>query len=464
MGGRSWFGGRNFDMPVYEYEAQDEAGAAVRGTAFGSTLDGVARDLKDRGLAIQRIRLIENLGDPIPQDFALPPQADAEFLVSVPNYEPLPAGASAHEAISHARPDFQPVHEPAAPPRTAFETQIAGPLVGKISLSHLMFFFRQAATLMDAGIGPAQAMRTLAGQTQSPKLSAIISELREHAEAGRPLSFGMQRHPEQFSPLMLGIVKAGEQGGFLDGAFAQVADHIEQEIQLRNLIRRVTFFPKLVLIASCLIIWGANGIIASVRPGSPFGISSPLTTLAVWLILGPLLVALFLFSRIGLANPRIKYAWDQMLLSLPGLGKIVMQFAMAKFGHAFGALYRAGVPIQQSLTMAADASGNERLRSLMYPAAKRLESGKGITEVFQQTGAFSPIVLDMTATGEASGRLDLMMSKVSEYYEEEAKTRAYQAGTIFGVGVLLCVAIYIAYVVISFYMGYGSTIMGGAAE
>jgi type II secretory pathway component PulF len=206
---------------------------------------------------------------------------------------------------------------------------------------------------------------------------------------------------------------------------------------------------------------GANLIIASVAPGAQ-GLSSPLTTPATWIFLAPIIIFLFLFFRVGLANGGVKYFWDWLIARLPGMGKIMREFSMAKFGRAFGALYKGGIPLTQCVQMAADACGNEYLRSRMYPAVKILESGAGITETFQSTGAFSPLVIDMVQTGEMTGSLDKMLGKMAEFYEDEAATKSTQLAQITGVVLGLLVAIYIGFIVISFYTGYFGGVMKNA--
>src|SRR5439155_6398166 len=101
----------------------------------------------------------------------------------------------------------------------------------------------------------------------------------------------------------------------------------------------------------------------------------PLTQPITWLYLGPLIVAIWLYFRVGLANPRIKFGWDKFVLAVPYIGNTMRQLAMAKFGRAFGALYSGGVPVHDAIQLASDASGNEYMRSLLYPAAGRLKEG-----------------------------------------------------------------------------------------
>src|SRR5207302_683619 len=109
-----------------------------------------------------------------------------------------------------------------------------------------------------------------------------------------------------------------------------LADYTDQEIALRNVIKRETFYPKLVLIMSMVIILGAS-FAARVFFSVSIGLSSPLTEPITWVFLGPLIVGIFLFLRVGLANPRVKYNWDAFILAMPlGIGKTVREFCMAK--------------------------------------------------------------------------------------------------------------------------------------
>jgi type II secretory pathway component PulF len=264
-----------------------------------------------------------------------------------------------------------------------------------------------------------------------------------------------------FPPIVLSLMRAGEKGGFLDEGLTQSADYLDREIALRNLYKRVTFYPKIQVAASMVIIVGANAIITAVN-ASAGKLSSPLTEVSTWMVLGPIIIGLFLFFRVWLANARVRYDWDAVIAHIPAVGKIYRELAMARFGRAFGALYRGGVPMTESMKMAADACGNEYLRSKMQPAVKRLETGDTFTETLRDTGAFNPIVLDMVATGETTGNLDHMLGRMAEFYEGEATTKTTQLGQLCGVIIGLLVAIYVGYIVINFYTGYFGG-MGAAA-
>ena len=428
-------------MPTFEYQATKPDGSLESGLLFGTSLDGVVRDLSAKGLQVTHIGVAQSTGDPLAS--AAPRRPEVSRAAETP----------------YQAPQVSPPTEE----RSYFETSVWGPLVGGVDLTHLAFFFRQGGTMLNAGVPIGQALNTLAGQARSPKLASILRETVGHVEAGRPMSASFQRYPEVFSVVVLSVLRAGETGGFLDQSMHTIADYLDQEMELRRLYKKVTFYPKLQLAASAIIIIGANILIQSLAPGAK-GLHSPLTTPATWIVLGPILVLLFLFSRVGLANPRVRYNYDAVIAKLPYIGNTMRQVAMARFGRAFAALYASGVPIAPAIRMSADACGNEYLRALIHPAPERLEGGAGVTETLRATGAFSPIVLDMMNTGETTGDLDGMLGKMSEFYVAEAEVRQLKLGQVFGVVVALVVAIYIGYIVITFWQEYGQGVSGSINE
>ena len=464
-------------MPTFQYQALRSDGESINGFVFGSTLDSAMGDLLNRGLNVQSIGVAVTANDPLA---GMAPPVQKAPTVEVPREESptipteyasdyvidgrgvkvasnISAADSVGEGVESYAGHSGYASGPPTEQRSYVATSVLGPVVGKVSLSTLAFFFNQLGTMLRAGVPMVQSLDTLSKQTSDPRFQHVVREMKGHVEAGRPMTTGMQRYPEIFTPVMLSIIRVGEEGGFLDESLFTVAKYTEDEIELRNLYRRVTLYPKLLICASMLIIFGTNLILGAIAPGAK-GLSSPLTNLSTWLILGPVIVGMFLFFRVGLANFRIKYNWDMFISYIPYIGGTVRQTSMAKFGRAFGALYQAGVPLPKIVTLAADACGNEYMRAKLYPASKVLEGGAGITETLKSTGALSPIVINMLSTGEQTGNLDQMLNKMSDYYQDEAKTRSIQLGTFMGVLAFLVVAVYIGFIVISTYKGMGDQI------
>lgn len=428
-------------------------------------------DLVKRGLNVQSIGIATTANDPLrvpgpppkqePQrEQRDPREYSSDYVVDgrgVKVESSVSAADSVGEGVESYAGHSGYIAGPSTDQRSYMATSVVGPVFGKVALSTLAFFFNQLGTMLRAGVPMVQSLDTLSTQTRDPRFKHVVQEMKGHVEAGRPMTAGMQRYPEVFTPVMLSIIRTGEEGGFLDESLFTVAKYTEDEIELRNLYRRVTIYPKLLIFASILIIGGTNLIIGVIAPQGQ-KLSSPLTNISTWFILTPIIIGLFLFFRVGLANFRIKYSWDAFTIFIPFIGGTIKQTSMAKFGRAFGALYRAGVPLPKVVKLSADSCGNEYMRAKLYPASRVLESGAGITETLRSTGALSPIVIDMLSTGEQTGNLDQMLNKMSDYYQDEAKTRSVQLGHFMGVLAFLVVAIYIAYIVVTFYQNMGNNL------
>lgn len=400
-------------MPIFSYSAQTPTGSFERGVLESPSLAAASETLAGRGLEVKSI-----------------------------------------EERASAGP-VEPPRPSAPPPRSALQTDFWGRLIDPVPLTALQFFFRQAGVMLDAGINPSDVYASLAKGTRDAKLASIVREAHDGAVAGQPLSQTIARYPEVFPPLMSSMVQVGERSGTLATQCRDLSQYIEREIHLRNTIKRETAGPKLTVAASVVIILLTNLVVSSLGSGSP-GLPVPLLAWTLTVAVG---AGAFLFVRLLLPRPEVRLGFDRFVQRLPGIGPMVHGFAMAKFGRAFGALYRSGVPFGTALAHAADACGNAAVRADTLPAARRLEEGSGVTEALAATGAFSPLVLDMTRTGEETGNMDEMLGKVADFYEEEGATQAQIAAKVVGVVCLLAVAAYVGFIVITFYAGYFSSIL-----
>ena len=396
-------------MPIFQYSGTTADGKTERGMVHGDSIESVAKRLEDKGVRVEQLGLAQTAGDPL--------------------------GSTASNSAP-TRPDLRAAIVDSA---------------NNVRMEDLQFFFTQFGTMLNAGITAADALNTLSNQASSSRFKNVLQETRDLVIAGKPVSEGFERHPEVFSPLMMAMVRTGERGGFLADQCKNMAEYLRRDIELRNLIRKETMYPKIVIVFSIIVIVFANTVIEMYGQEGAQKIWSPLTSPANWIVILPVLALLWYYFKVVKKQPAAQYNWDKNVLKVPYIGPTSHGFSMAKFGRSFGALYKAGVPVAESIKLSADACGNEYVRAQIYPAASALEQGEGITNAFTRTGVFSPIVLDMTRTGEVTGDVDAMLNKVAEFYEEEGAVRAKQAALVFGVVVFVCVAIYVFIVLLKFY-------------
>lgn len=355
--------------------------------------------------------------------------------------------------------------EPTTPVRAA-QQGVWQPLFGGVPLKTLAMFFRQFATMLAAGVPIYQALETLGNQRGgNARLRRVLNDIRNSILAGERLADAFDKHPAVFSPIIRAMIRVGETSGALENILRQIANYLENELELRRLLSRVTFYPKLVLFFAILIPGLIPALITMVgaQGGAPVG--ETLANIA-WTYIKILLAIFVVWAafRLAMQAQGFRYAWGLFTVSLPWIGFTVRQLALARFARALSALYGAGLPLSQAIRYAADATGNEYLRSRIQPAGSKLEAGYSITDTFASTGVFPQMVMDMVATGENTGELGFMMDKVAEYYEEEGKLRSHQAGYVFGVLVYRGVAIYVAIILIQFYAGYFSSIFSAAGQ
>ncbi|MGC8669508.1 MAG: type II secretion system F family protein [Chthonomonadales bacterium] len=410
-------------MPDFAYIARDAAGRVVEGTVNAPNSALAAGKVRAMGYVPERLRAVE-----------------------------VGAAQAAKEAVAR---------------------NVIYPVASGVSLKELVAFYRQFATMINAGIPLYQSLVSLEGQCRNARLAAILRECQTHVQGGGRLSEVLERYPWVFSELQLQMIRAGEQGGMLEHMLLRIADYLERELALRRLISGLTLYPKIVLF-SALFILGRSFFVDYTPAISKLIIGqigknsySPMDYLndtvfflaeIALIAFGIMALCRILFYR----SPSLREGYERVKLSLPGIGSIVRGFALARFGRAFSAMYAAGLPLNSAVRIAGDASGSYLVAASTRQAVLSAERGVPLSQALAQTGVFPNLVLDMLRTGEQSGNVDAMMNKAADYLEGEAEGKARLAAHLFATGVYLLVAGFVAFAVIHFYMAYaGGAVAGG---
>jgi type II secretory pathway component PulF len=332
------------------------------------------------------------------------------------------------------------------------------PIFSGVVLKELVPFYRQFATLINAGLSIYQSLTSLEASTKNEKLKEIARAGMKQVEAGGRFSEVMARYPWIFSQMQLEMVRAAEEGGLLDQVLRHLADYVEHELEMKRMISRETFYPKLVLFVA-LMIMGRTGlsggdlaIVGLVVNGTGAAyLANTLGFGGAALGVGFGLYALFrlFFFNVG----GVREAYDGVKLSIPVVGNIVRQFALARFARCFAALYRGGFSIPRALEISGRTSGNAVIEKAVHRAIGATQQGQLASDSFRASGLFPHMILDMLRTGEMTGGLDEMMDKSADYFESEAKLKSHQAALVFGVIIFLMVALLVGRAVISGYVG-----------
>jgi type IV pilus assembly protein PilC len=363
---------------TYNYEALDAAGSIVKGTLDSDSADAVANSLS------------------------------AQKLI------PLSVKASG-QGMSR-------------------ELKIPG-FGGRTSLRDLAIFSRQFASMTSSGLTLLRTLGILEEQTDGAKLKAAIGEVRTDVQGGATLSSAMARQPEQFPPLMINMIKAGEAGGFLDDALARCALMYEADSALRAKIKSAMTYPVIVLIFSLIL---GTGVILFIVPifekmFKQLGGKLPMPTQMMvnlshnmyWVLpLGIVgsVVGLRAYRKAVREKPAFRLKTDKVKLRLPVFGKLFTKLAISRWARNLGTLLSVGVPILQALEIVGGTAGNSVVTQAMDDVREAVRGGKQMSKPLSEHPLFPSMVVQMIEVGEETGRTTEMLDKVADYYDQEVET------------------------------------------
>lgn len=301
----------------------------------------------------------------------------------------------------------------------------------KVSLTDLILFSRQMYSLMKAGIPIVRAIEGLAQSTSSKRLQKVLGELVGQLENGRSLSVALAEHPKVFSRLMVSIVHVGENTGRLDEAFLQLNYYFEQELETRKQIKQATRYPFFVLIALVVAMFILNlavipqfaNMFARFNAELPWSTKALLASSAFFVAYWPLIIIASIGIVFGfrsyIKTDKGRVVWGRWRLVFPIIGNVIYRATLGRFARSFGMMLKAGVPMTSALTLVADAVDNEYMGEKIRDMRRNIERGESLLRVSQQSGMFTPLVLQMIAVGEETGAMDDMLGEVAGFYERE---------------------------------------------
>jgi type IV pilus assembly protein PilC len=302
---------------------------------------------------------------------------------------------------------------------------------GRVKSQELVVFTRQLATMMDAGLPLVQSLTALEEQTDSKSFKPILRHITEKVEQGDAFSQALAQHPKVFTKLFVSMVEAGETGGLLAEILDRVASYLEATARLKKKVKSAMSYPTIVCIIALSI---ALFLIVKVIPifadiYKDFGAKLPAPTqvliriseiirgyfLLVIGAAGMLVFAVIKFKR----TRRGTEIWDRAKLRLPVFGKLIHKIAMSRFSRTFAALLRSGVPILEVLRIVGQSSGNTMVEHAVEKTAASIERGDNLALALGQHKIFPPMLVRMVSAGEQTGKVDVMLEKISDFYDEE---------------------------------------------
>lgn len=304
----------------------------------------------------------------------------------------------------------------------------------RVAQKEIVIFSRALSALFEAKVPMVEALRTLHEQTANPALKDVIFAVAADVEGGSSLSKAMIKHPAVFSHLYVSMIKSGETSGKLEEVLAYLADHLEREYAISSRAKGAMMYPLFILgtfvmVGAAMFIWvipQLENILKESGGKLPFitllvlGISTFIRSW-IWLILILLAVAGVLFWR-WTATYEGRYRWDSVKIRVPVFGPIWQKIYLARFASNLSTLITGGLPITQALAVTAEVVGNELYKRIILEAQDAVKTGEMISTVLKRYGAIPPMVTQMVAIGEKTGKVDQVLKSVASFYQRDVNT------------------------------------------
>lgn len=302
---------------------------------------------------------------------------------------------------------------------------------GRITTKDRVVFTRQLATLIGAGLPLAQSLRTVQEQTTNKRMQEIVQEIISDVEGGKSLSDSFAKHPEAFNKVYVALISAGETSGTMDDSLKRLAAQQEKDAAMMSKIRGAMMYPSIVLVVIILVIGfmlftvvpQVEGLYRDLNKGLPF------VTLAMikianffsslwWLVILAMIIGGYFLAQYLKTEQGIRTK-DIFKLNVPLFKGMFRKMYMARFARTGQVLLSTGVPMLDMLRITSDAVNNVIISESILRASDKVKGGKALSASLSNEDYFLAMVPQMIKIGEQSGKIDEMMGKTAQVYEDE---------------------------------------------
>ncbi len=319
---------------------------------------------------------------------------------------------------------------------------IIAKIKNKVSSKDRIIFTRQFATLIGAGLPMARSLKTAAEQSTSKPMKAVIEDISTNVEAGKSLSDALAMHPDVFSDVYLSLVAAGEMSGTLDTALSRLAYQDEKDSSMISKIRGAMVYPGIIfLVIVAVLAFMLVAVVPEVKKLYE-DMSKPLPDLTQalvsvseffsnqWWILLVLVVLIAWGVRAYRRTDSGKRVFALVKLNVPLFKALFQRLYMNRFCRTMEMLLGTGVSMLDAMHISSRATANYYMQQQFDEAAEKVKAGKPLSESVEELDYVLPLVPQMISIGEQSGKIDEMIGKAAEVYENELDEKIANISTM----------------------------------
>jgi type IV pilus assembly protein PilC len=305
----------------------------------------------------------------------------------------------------------------------------------RIRQSDIIFATSQLAVMVDTGITLSSALDSIAQQEANPALQRVLLDLKNSVESGDDFSLALSRHPQQFDKTFVSLIKASEQTGTMGQMLDTVSIYLRSQLETRQKIRAAMAYPAVMaVLAIGVTIFLLTFILPKFEPlFSRKGVKLPAATVFMmtasnallnywqfWLVGGVALVLTYVFGRKTEPGRKIL---DWLKINTPVIGTMSRKVTLSRSVRTLGTMVASGVSMLEALRMTAEVSSNWYYEQAWLRVLEQVTEGRRISESLEdERGLFPPTLVQMIGAGEETGKLDVVLNKVSSFYDREVET------------------------------------------
>ncbi|MGA2411580.1 MAG: type II secretion system inner membrane protein GspF [Candidatus Binataceae bacterium] len=315
-------------------------------------------------------------------------------------------------------------------------------LGGGIPATELALMTRQLSSLLGAGVQLTEALGALADQTNRQVAKRMLSQVRERVREGVTLADALAAHPQFFSELYLGMVRAGETAGALEGVLDRLAEYSERQSEFVSKVRGALTYPMIMMgVGFAIMGFLVSYVVPQVATifQQQHAALPEMTKMLIafsgfirgyWLWLLLILAGAIGGIVSGLSTTQGRRLYDSWILRMPFIGKTIIRVICARFARTLATLLSSGVQLLPALTAVKQVVTNGLLADAVEDSRESIRQGHGMGHTLEQSHLFPPLLIQMIKVGERSGELERMLERVADNYEREVENSLRQMTTL----------------------------------
>lgn len=334
-----------------------------------------------------------------------------------------------------------------------------------ISSSDIAVFSRQLATMLGAGVPLVKSFDIIGNGHENASMQELLMTIKADIESGRTLTEGLRKHNVYFDDLFCNLVQAGEHAGILESLLDKIATYKEKTDSLKKKIKKALVYPSAIIFVSIIVTAILLLFVVPVFEElfQNFGADLPLFTQTVinaskwlqewwWFCLLIVIFAALTFNYFRKRSYRFNYFMNKLYLKIPVFGTMLHNAAIARFARTLGTMSTAGVPLLDALGSVAGATGNIVYSNAVQKIRKDVAGGQQLQSSMQKQNLFPHMIIQMVSVGEESGRLDSMLNKIADFYEEAVDNAVDNLSSLLEPLIMVVLGVLIGGLVIAMYL------------